>query len=319
MKNYNIAIEKIKKADNIVIYTHANVDGDAIGSAFAFYFLLKGMGKKVDVFAKTTMPNQLKFLEIEDILNKKTIDKYNLAIVVDCNTIEMTSVYVDEFYKIPESVQFDHHRNNPSYADINIVEPNMSSACELIANVLSETNTKINKKTAEFLLCGMITDSGGFRFASVTSKTLLTAYKLIDEFNLDLSYYMHNLFESESKEYLKMYKEAINNTELLCNDQVAIITLPYRFFKETGIDPNSSKNLTRIGTEIKSVIATALISEVEPNVSKVSFRSRKGYDCSLCAAVFGGGGHREASGCKIFGNLNDTKDKVLKAITDGLL
>ena len=96
----DIAIEKIKKADNIVIYTHANVDGDAIGSAFAFYFLLKEMGKNVDVFAKTTMPNQLKFLDIEDILNKKTVDKYNLAIAVDCNTIKIINIHTCHFYSI---------------------------------------------------------------------------------------------------------------------------------------------------------------------------------------------------------------------------
>lgn len=320
MKNYDIAINKMQNSKNIAIFTHANADGDAIGSAFAFYFFLKGLGKNVDVFCKTTLPSQLKFLEVEELINKKTVTcAYDLAICVDCNTLEMTNIYAQDFLKCKSSISFDHHPNNPGFADINIVEPKLSSTCELIAKVFYETGCKITDRMAELLLTGIVTDSGGFKFSCTSKDTMNIVNRLLNENNIEISFIMSNVFESENEEYLEFYKEAINNTELIRNNTVAIISIQNSFFKRTGIDPNSAKNLTRIGTELKSVIVTALITEVEPNVCKVSFRSRLGYDCSKCASVFGGGGHKQASGCKIYGDFLTTKERVIKSITDGLV
>lgn len=320
MKNYDIAINKMLQCQNIAIFTHANADGDAIGSAFAFYFFLKDKNKNVDVFCKTTIPSQLKFLNIEGFLNKKTATgAYDLAICVDCNTLEMTNIYMQDFLKCKNSISVDHHPNNPGFAQINIVEPSLSSTCELVAKLLYETKSKITNRMAELLLTGIITDSGGFKFSCTSKDTMNIVCKLLNGSNVEISNIMSNIFESENDEYLAFYKEAINNTELINNGKVAIISIKNSFFKKTGIDPNSAKNLTRIGTELKSVLVTALITEVEPGICKVSFRSRLGYDCSKCASVFGGGGHKQASGCKIYGDFFTTKERVIKSITDGLL
>ncbi len=315
---YTNAFKKICEAKKVAIYTHANVDGDAVGSAFAFYFFLKGLGKEVDVFSKTTIPSQLKFLNIEQFINKKTCENYDLAIGVDCNTFEMMNLYGQKFMSIKNNIQFDHHRANPNYASLNVVNPEVSSTCELVADFLFSLNASISDVVAKFLLTGIITDSGGFKFSCTSNKTIDIVYKLLNISNLKLSDIMAYIFESEEPEYLQLYKEAINNTKLLYDNKVALIVIKNNFYKTTGIDPNSAKNLTRIGTEIKTVKFTALIAEVEPNVCKVSFRSRNEYDCSKCAQVFGGGGHKQASGCKIFGKVNDTVDKVLKSITDVL-
>lgn len=318
-EKFSKAFQVLNNANKIAIFTHANVDGDAIGSAFAFYFYLKGKGKEVDVFTKTTMPNQLKFLELEHLINKKTCGNYDLAIAVDCNVAEMMNVYAEKFLSIENNMQFDHHPNNPNYAKYNITDHTRSSASELIADFFLSNNALLDENIAKCLLTGIIADSGGFKFTNTSKKTMEIVWRLLSDYDIELNYLMSNLFESEEPSYLDLYKEAINNTKLIENNRVAIIVIPNSFYKRTGIDPNGAKNLTRIGTEIKSVIATALIAEVEPNVCKVSFRSRGGYDCSECAKVFGGGGHRQASGCKIFGDLYDTIDRVTKSITDGLI
>ncbi len=318
-ENYTLAFKKACDSQKVAIYTHANVDGDAVGSAFAFYFFLKGIGKQVDVFSKTTIPTQLKFLEIDNIINKKTCENYDLAIAFDCNTPDMMNIYGYEFVAKENTIEFDHHPSNPKYAKINIVEPERSSTCELVADFLISNNVTITNKMAKFLLTGIITDSGGFKFSCTSKQTMSIVHKLLQSTNVSLSELMSYIFESEEPEYLQLYKEAVNNTTLMCNNQICLTVIKNGFYKTTGIDPNSAKNLTRIGTEIKTVKLMALIAEVEPNVCKVSFRSRNNYDCSLCAKVFGGGGHKQASGCKIFGNVNDTIDRVKKSLTDVLL
>ena len=317
-EKFSNAFQIINSAKKVAIFTHANVDGDAIGSAFAFYFYLKGLNKEVDVFTKTTIPNQLKFLQVEDIINKKTCDNYDLAIAVDCNVSEMMNIYAEKFLQIENNMQFDHHPNNPHYAKTNITDHTRSSACELIAEFFIANNAVLSEQVVKFLLSGIITDSGGFKFSNTSKRTMEIVGELLSKYDIELHYLMENLFESEEPEYLELYKEAINNTKLIENNKIAIITIPNEFYQRTGIDPNSAKNLTRIGTEIKSVIVTALIAEAEPNMCKVSFRSRGDYDCSECAKVFGGGGHRQASGCKVYGNYYDTIEKVIKSITDGM-
>lgn len=313
------AFQKLNSANKVAIFTHANVDGDAIGSAFAFYFYLKGLNKQVDVFTKTTIPNQLRFLEVEDILNKKTCSNYDLAITVDCATLDMMNICSEEFLKVEDTIAFDHHQSNSHYAKLNIVDSVRSSACELIAEFFIQNEATLTNKIATFLLAGIITDSGGFRFSNTSKRTMEIVGKLMADYEIELSSLMANIFESEEPSYLDLYREAINNTKLMFDNKVAIITIPNEFYSRSGIDPNSAKNLTRIGTEIKGVVVTALIAEVEPNLSKVSFRSRLGYDCSECAKVFGGGGHKQASGCKIYGNLYDTIERVIKSITDGFV
>ncbi len=318
-ESFKKAFQIINDAKRIAIFTHANVDGDALGSAFAFYFYLKSLNKEVDVFTKTTMPNQLKFLNVESLINKKTCASYDLGISVDCNTSEMMNVYAEKFLDIENTIQFDHHPRNPHYAKFNVTDDVRSSACELIADFFLTNNAKLNNRIAELLLSGIITDSGGFKFSNTSKKTMEIVGRLLTEYDVELHYLMSNLFESEEPAYLELYKEAINNTKLIENNKVALIVIPNSFYQKTGIDPNSAKNLTRIGTEIKDVIVTALIAEAEPNMCKVSFRSRGSYDCSECARVFGGGGHKQASGCKVFGNLYETIEKVTKSITDGLV
>ena len=316
MNNSKIIYDKIFNANKIGIYTHANVDGDAIGSAFAFYYLLKDLGKEVNVFSKTTIPNQLKFLQIDDLINRRTTKPYDLVIAVDCATKEMMNIYCPDFSNYKDTIQFDHHPTNSHYAKLEIVEIDRSSACEVIANFLYENNVKINEKVGKFLLTGIITDTGGFKFSCTTKRTMEIVYKLLTDTGIELSALMSNIFESEEPEYLQLYKEAINNTKLLYDNKICVISIPYSFYNKTGVDPNSAKNLTRIGTEIKDVVLTCLVAEVEPNVCKVSFRSRKNYDCSICAGVFGGGGHKQASGCKIFDNYNNVIDRVIKSMVD---
>ncbi len=316
MSNSKDIYEKILKANTIGIYTHANVDGDALGSAFAFYYLLKDLGKVVDVYSRTTIPNQLKFLEVGNLLNKRSVKRYDLVIAVDCSTKEMMNIYAPDFSNYKNAIQFDHHPTNTSFTEVGIVEPNRSSASELIANFFYENDVKITPIMAKFLLTGIITDTGGFKFSCTTKSTMEIVYKLLQDSEIEISYLMSNIFESEEPNYIQLYKEAINNTKLLCDNKIALIYIPYSFYKRTGIDPNSAKNLTRIGTEIKTVLLVGLIAEVEPNVCKVSFRSRKNYDCSVCASVFGGGGHRQASGCKIFDTLDNCIKRVTKSMVD---
>jgi len=317
MYNFKESYEMMKQAKHIGIFTHRDADGDALGSAFALYFHLKSLGKEVEVVSDSTITTQLEFLEVGGLIHKKPSFLYDLVIATDSNNKEMLGV-TKPFFEAPNSIQFDHHPLNPDFADINNIELNVSSACEIVAKFFIENNIPISNKIGELLLTGIITDSGGFKFSNLTNETFKIVSKIMDDAGVQISPLMRKIFESETKESFLMQKYAINHTEYLFGGKAVIIKIDYSFFKETGVDPNACKFLTRIGTEQKEVKITCLVSEVQPNVNKVSFRSKDGYDASACAKVFGGGGHKEASGCKIRGNFYGVVEKLIRAVGDEL-
>ena len=318
MYNFKQSKEVLERAKRIGIFTHANVDGDAVGSAFALYYYLKDLGKDVEVVSETTIPNQLKSLNIEDLIMQKPTKNYDLVISTDCNNTDMMGINKSKFLECSNSVQFDHHPLNPNFARVNNVETNVSSACEVVANFFLENKLPITKQVGEFLLSGIITDSGGFKFSCATNETMSIVAEILKQSGITLSEIMSNLFEAEDFNSFQMQKYAINHTEFLFGGQAVIIKIDNSFFANTGVDPNACKFLTRIGTEQKDVKLTALISEVTPNVNKVSFRSRRGYDASACARAFGGGGHVQASGCKIFGNFYDVVERIIRVMGEEL-
>lgn len=316
--NYKKSLELMQKAKKIGIFTHANVDGDALGSAFALYYYLTDLGKDVDVIADTTIPNQLKFLNLESLIKQKSNKFYDLVIATDCNTVDMMGINKLSFMSNINTIQFDHHPLNPDFAGVNNVDTATSSASEIVANFFLENNIKVSDRIAELLITGIITDSGGFKFSCTTTSTMGVVYKILNQTNIKISDLMSSIFETETLDSFEMQKYAINHTEFLFDNKACIIKIDNSFFSTTGIDPNACKFLTRIGTEIGGVNLVALISEVQPNVNKVSFRSRNGYSASNCAKVFGGGGHLVASGCKIFGSFDDAVNRIIKAMGDEL-
>lgn len=319
MFKFNESKKLIEKANSIAIFTHQNADGDAIGSAFALFYYLKNLNKEVSVFTDTkVLPNQLEFLKVDKLINSGFNKKYDLHIAVDSNNPDMLGRYKQKFLSIDNSVQFDHHPLNPEYASINNIETDVSSASEIVARYFIDNSIKIDEKIAIFLLSGIITDSGGFKFSCTTSKTMETVQKLLSVQGVSLSDVMSALFESETKDSFTLQKYAYNHTEFILNGKACVVVIDYNFYKTTGIDPNACKFLTRIGTELKDIIFTAVLSEVEPGVTKVSFRSRRGYKASSCAEKFGGGGHLQAAGCKIFGSLSSTVNKIKKVIAEEL-
>ena len=316
MYNFKLSNDIMLKANKIGIFTHANVDGDAVGSAFSLYHYLVGIGKDVDVISDTTLPTQLDFLNVTSKICQRAKEGYDLVIATDCNNADMMGVNKSSFYKCSNSIQFDHHPLNPEFAKVNNIETAVSSASEIVAKFFIENNIPITNEIGKFLLSGIITDSGGFKFSCTTSDTMIVVSEILNQSGIELSHIMSCLFESESRDSFEMQKYAINHTEFLFDGQAAIIKIDNSFFAKTGIDPNACKFLTRIGTELADVKLTALVSEVTPNVSKVSFRSRKGFDANACARAFGGGGHLQASGCKIFGNFYETIERIKKVLGD---
>ena len=148
-------VESLKKLiqenQNFAIFTHINTDGDALGSSFGFYGVLKNMGKNVDLFCESGIPKNLDILHVEKVLNKKTQKMYDVAISLDVGESDRMGIYEKTFYTIKQTVQIDHHLNNPNFAQLNFVNPEASSTCEFLYQLLIDLGFEIDKNIAEIM------------------------------------------------------------------------------------------------------------------------------------------------------------------------
>ena len=157
-------IEEIKNARDIVILTHENPDGDAIGSSLAMYNSLKQIGKGVDLIIPE-FPKTFEFLPGSNEVKQDVKDSnYDLALALDCGDIKRLNPFVDCFENANVRISIDHHSANTMFADYNFVNPAAPACAQILITILPELGVEIDKNIGTCLLTGIITDTGGFDY-----------------------------------------------------------------------------------------------------------------------------------------------------------
>ena len=177
----DIIIDEIKSAESIVILTHENPDGDAIGSSLAMYNGLKQIGKKVDVIIPE-YPKIYDFLPLRDeVKTEGSLNNYDLVLALDCGDIKRLNGLTKYFEDANVKISIDHHSANTMFADYNFVNPASPACAQILVTILPELGIQIDKKIGTCLLTGIITDTGGFKYAGVTAETFEFAATLLDK------------------------------------------------------------------------------------------------------------------------------------------
>lgn len=305
-------IQKIKTAKSIGLFVHTKPDPDAIGSVFALYFALKQKNKKVDIILEEKLPSNLQFFEIENIIYKLEKTKYDLLVALDCGSKKLLSKYTNAFSSFENTVAIDHHRTREAVAKLEFVDAEASSTAEILFCLLNALKTKIDKQIATCLYAGLVGDTGRFLHDNTTAKVFDIASNLL-KFGSDINLVNTKLFRSDSTQKVKLLKAMLNNLEI--KNRIAISCLSLEDYKKA--DCSVSQGYESINTlqTMEEVDIAIVLSEIKPNITNASFRSKQGFNVSVIAQNFGGGGHTQASGFKeVAGNLKDIKTQILDFI-----
>ena len=290
-------LETIKKYDKIIIFRHFRPDGDAVGST-------KGLGRilqltfpeKEVILQNCDFSDYLAFLGAEDEMRDDEYYKDALGIVIDTATAARVSN--QKFSLCREVIKIDHHIDVEAYGNLNWVEEERSSACELIAafyNALRD-ELKIDTEAATYLYAGLVTDSGRFRFRSVSGDTMRLAGMLLDQgVNTDILY--ANLYMKEFEEF-KFEGFVLNNIQITENG-VAYIHITKDVMAEYGITYEQASACVSYMDSIKnSLIWLAFIDSDKGDEIRVRLRSRF-VTVNQIAEQYEGGGHACASGATV--------------------
>ncbi|MBQ7579424.1 MAG: bifunctional oligoribonuclease/PAP phosphatase NrnA, partial [Clostridia bacterium] len=299
-------IETIKSASKITIFAHIKTDGDAVGSSLALFQYIKSLGKKVCISIDSVIPEHISFLPNIDLVNKGVFYDGDLAITVDCADEDRLGKLKTRLKKFGTLINIDHHHDNTNFGDINFVKGGYSSTCEVLYDIFTEAKINIDSIMAQDLMVGILTDTGNLFYDSVTPDTFKKAGELLRLSNQKLEYFTRNLFSSIPMTVFELKKRVYQNIRFYENNKIALIPINHKDLIECGVDMADTKSVLEIATNLKDVLISIEISECEENLCYVSFRSKGDIDCSRFAASFGGGGHKNASGCRLYNNLEDT-------------
>lgn len=308
-------IDRIRKAEQILIVCHIRPDGDCLGAGFSLKKIAENLGKKVDFVTDSDKPKQYAFISEFDTLNVINCTNYDLGIAVDCGDDARLGKYLAQFKKCKYTINIDHHGTNNYFAKENYVEPFISSTCELVYRLIENENV-VDSEIATLLYLGLSTDTGNFMHTNTSPSALMTASKLLS-LGADLSKIVNGFYKNNTKNKLALVSRAIASMRFFHNDEIVVMTVMASDLTATGCVMSDTEGIIDYGMSIGCVKAAICMTEQRERSYKVSFRSKE-LDVAAAAAVFGGGGHKMAAGCVANGYYEDVVRKVVKAVADGM-
>ena len=308
----NEVIKVLNEAHNISIYTHINTDCDALGSALALKEAMNGLGKNVDIYIHSNFPVSFQFYGDLSFINQKTIEgKYDLAVCVDCASEARLGKYKFVYRKgIKKTLNIDHHSANELFCKVNYIKQ-ASSTAEILFEILDTMKIRFTETMCKNLLSGIMTDTGKFSHGA-TAKTMVIVSKLLRFGKIKIEDVSVPLFNSMTMDSFELLKRVYEKIEFFADNRLAVIVLSRRDFIDTNTTLDDTDPFPDVLLQIKDVQFGILASEDDKGYFRVSFRSKGDISARAVAETFGGGGHPNASGCKIFGSFDDVKEQLIQ-------
>lgn len=304
----------IKKSQNIAILAHYKTDCDAVCSSLSLKLALESIGKKADVLIDSNLSFQMQTLPYWDSINKKTIEKYDCYVCLDTATQERLGKNKFKIMKNRQiSVALDHHATNEKFCKLNYVNEEYSSTCELLFDFFNLLNIKISKDMAKLMLTGIYTDTGKLSYNNAKPKTMSIVSSLLKIYGEPISNVCEPIFSNKTMGEFELTKFVYSNLELCENNQIAYLAINREDFKKLNTTIEDTHGLTDVGMSLACVKVMILASQ--DNVEDcyyVSIRSKGTISARKIGEAFGGGGHVNASGCKIFDNAKNVKEMLIK-------
>jgi len=298
------AWEKIENAKNIVLISHVNPDGDALGSSLSMYSVLKKMGKNVKVVNMTKpLPAYLDFLPGFEKVTDKLPKNVDLMISFDCGSFDRLGI--DE--KPAFLINIDHHISNTNYGDINIIDPSAASTSQVVFEMLKANGAEIDSDSALCMYTALVTDTGSFQYESVNERVFQIASELVG-YGAKPDYVAKMLFQRDRLSRLRLLAKAYDTIELCCEGKVAFVEVTREMMEITGAIKEDTDTIVNGVRAIATVEVACMLREDEEGI-KISLRSKNYADVSKVAVKYGGGGHIRAAGATIKGEFDFEKVK----------
>lgn len=316
-------IKKILNPQNkIVIITHYNPDGDAIGSSLGLKHYLNAKGIDAEVVVPNDFPKFLKWMPdakkitIADYKQKKASDlikNADIIFILDFNTPSRSGNFISSLIEKSKGkkILIDHHQQ-PDTFDFVYSDTTIPATCQMIYHFIEamEETHFINENTAKCLYTGIMTDTGGFRYRSTSATTHRITANLIEK-GAEPSEISSNTWDTNSISRIHLLSLILSRLEVINDGKTAILYLKRDELKKYGFEKGDTEGFVNYGLSILGVEVSAFfIEDLYEEFIKISFRSKKNIDVNnFSRKYFNGGGHINASGGKSLDDMETTISK----------
>jgi phosphoesterase RecJ-like protein len=315
LTNFTAAAEAIKSAERIVLACHVNPDGDALGSMLGLAIALRSIGKHVDVLSADGVPETMRFLpESDTVLRSSPLATYDIGIGMDAGDAKRMGANMDTILACPLVIDIDHHVTSGVFGHIRIVDGQRASTSELVHDLLVVLGIPLSPQVAQCLMCGIYTDTGGFRYPSTTAGTYLIGAALRDA-GANADVIVANVFENRTEVAQRLLGRALVQMGRSAGGAIVWSVITLNDFAATGALDSETDGVSHALRSVRGAKVAILMREQAAGGFRTSLRCSEGIDVSKIAAQFGGGGHRLASGCTVQATSGDD---ALRLVLDAL-
>jgi len=299
-----------------MITSHIRPDGDGLGSGLALYWMLRSLGKDATVLLRDRVPPAYNVLPGSDmvVVAQDVMEDYEAAFIIECSDVMRPGL---PSLKHQFVVNIDHHSTTTAFGDVNWIDPTAAAVGEMIYNLCKALGVQVTKEIAECIYTALLTDTGSFHFSNTTERTLKIASELV-RLGVEPARISQALFYSYPFSKIKLLGLVLSTIERDETGRLAWVTMDRETMYESEASEEDSDGIVNHALSVGDVDAVAFFKELEPGVYRVSLRSKGKNNVAKVAEMFGGGGHRNAAGCRIEGDFEDVKRRVIEGLQNAI-
>jgi phosphoesterase RecJ-like protein len=315
-------IQHLKNSNHVILASHTNPDGDAIGSLLAIGMGLDRLDKKIFLFNESPIPAVYRFLPFIELIEHEIPEslEFDTAVILDCGNLERIGKGLSTVLRVPVILNIDHHITNNKFGSFQLIDTNACSTAEIVYRIIKKMGISLNSSIATSIYTGILTDTGSFRF----SNTNQTAFEICREMigcGVNPYEVAQHVYGTYSLGRIRLLNLALDSIEISSNKKLSMMTITQDMIDETKTHSEDIDGFINYARRIEDIKVAVLIHEQKsasdqnkPNGLKtfhVSLRSDGTFDVSAVASSLGGGGHPSAAGFTIETTLESLKNRII--------
>jgi phosphoesterase RecJ-like protein len=313
--------ELVAECESFVLTTHTRADCDAVGSELGMLALLESLGKRVRIVNADAPPEHIRFLDphgrvevIGEGVSAEEVHRADAHLVLDTSAWGQLGAMADVIRSTPaRRFVVDHHQSGDDLGAVVLKDDTAEATGRLVVDAFDALQAELSAAAATPLFAAIATDTGWFRFPSVTPLTYRTIARLV-EAGANPSELYQQLYDRNTAARVRLHGRIMESLGLEVGGRVAFGEATDEDFLETAAAQADTEDVVNRLLSVEGVEVAVLLAAMEPGLVKVSLRSRSAADVRPVAEKFGGGGHAKAAGVRYRGTIAEARAAILKAV-----
>jgi bifunctional oligoribonuclease and PAP phosphatase NrnA len=305
-------VDAVRGRRRFVLSSHARPDGDSIGSQLAMAYALREMGLEATIVnADPAPPPLMAFPGVPDIRIAPTVEgEFDAAIIMECGDLQRTGVSGLERFFV---VNIDHHPGNTSYGQINWFDPGAAACGEMVFDLVRALDVPLTRTIATHIYLAILTDTGSFHYSSISPRTFDICRECM-EAGVDPVLVARNVYDSNNMGRLKLFGAVLGAMQIDQTGRIAIVYVDHEMARAAGGTYEDTEGLINLPLTVKEIEAVVFFKQEKGDRYRVSLRSKGNVDIGEIAKEYGGGGHKNASGCTVSGPIEELQKALVGKI-----